>query len=146
MKFVQNRKSDELVVFLVSGGASSLLALPDQITLDDKIHVTELMLKSGATIQEFNCIRKHLSKIKGGKLVQDMRCSGVGLIMSDVEGDDMSSIASGTTYMDDTTYNDALEIIDKYKLKRKMPLEVMQLLQKGATQKEIVLKNQKLTT
>ena len=136
MKFVQNRKSDELVVFLVSGGASSLLALPDQITLDDKIHVTDLMLKSGATIQEFNCIRKHLSKIKGGKLVQNMKCSGVGLIMSDVEGDDMSSIASGTTYMDDTTYNDALEIIDKYKLKRKMPPEVMQLLKKGAEGKE----------
>ena len=136
MKFVQNRKSDELVVFLVSGGASSLLALPDQITLDDKIHVTELMLKSGATIQEFNCIRKHLSKIKGGKLIQDMKCSGIGLIMSDVEGDDMSSIASGTTYMDDTTYNDALEIIGKYKLKRKMPPEVMQLLQKGSAKKE----------
>ncbi|MCE2614608.1 MAG: DUF4147 domain-containing protein [Nitrosopumilus sp. (ex Thoosa mismalolli)] len=144
MKFVQNRKSDELVVFLVSGGASSLLALPDQITLDDKIHVTDLMLKSGATIQEFNCIRKHLSKIKGGKLVQDMKCSGVGLIMSDVEGDDMSSIASGTTYMDDTTYNDALEIIDKYKLKRKMPPEVMQLLQKGATEKEEVTQKPKI--
>ena len=136
MKFVQNRKNDELIVFLVSGGASSLLALPDQITLDDKIHVTDLMLKSGATIQEFNCIRKHLSKIKGGKLVQNMKCSGVGLIMSDVEGDDMSSIASGTTYMDDTTYNDALEIIDKYKLKRKMPPEVMQLLKKGAEDKD----------
>lgn len=144
MKFVQNRKSDELVVFLVSGGASSLLALPDQITLDDKIHVTDLMLKSGATIQEFNCIRKHLSKIKGGKLVQDMKCSGVGLIMSDVEGDDMSSIASGTTYMDDTTYNDALEIIDKYKLKRKMPPEVMQLLQKGATEKVEVFQKPKI--
>lgn len=144
IKFVQNRKSDELVVFLVSGGASSLLALPDQITLDDKIHVTDLMLKSGATIQEFNCVRKHLSKIKGGKLVQNMKCSGVGLIMSDVQGDDMSSIASGTTYMDDTTYNDALEIIDKYKLKRKMPPEVMELLQKGAKGKEESPKKSKI--
>ncbi|WP_299292142.1 DUF4147 domain-containing protein [Nitrosopumilus sp.] len=144
MKFVQNRKSDELIVFLVSGGASSLLALPDQITLDDKIHVTDLMLKSGATIQEFNCVRKHLSKIKGGKLVQDMKCSGVGLIMSDVERDDMSSIASGTTYMDNTTYNDALEIIDKYKLKRKMPLEVMQLLKKGLENNEEVPKKPKI--
>ena len=144
IKFVQNRKSDELVVFLVSGGASSLLALPDQITLDDKIHVTDLMLKSGATIQEFNCVRKHLSKIKGGKLVQNMKCSGVGLIMSDVQGDDMSSIASGTTYMDDTTYNDALEIIDKYRLKRKMPPEVMQLLQKGAKGKDESPKKSKM--
>ncbi len=143
-KFVQNRKGDELVVFLVSGGASSLLALPDQITLNDKIYVTDLMLKSGSTIQEFNCIRKHLSKIKGGKLVKNMKCSGVGLIMSDVEGDDMSSIASGTTYMDDTTYNDALGIIDKYKLERKMPPKVMQVLQKGATEIEKVPKKPKI--
>ncbi|PJC50242.1 MAG: hydroxypyruvate reductase, partial [Nitrosopumilales archaeon CG_4_9_14_0_2_um_filter_34_16] len=110
MKFVQNKRSDELVIFLVSGGASSLLALPNEITLDDKIHVTNVLLKSGATIQEFNCIRKHLSKIKGGKLVENMKCQGVSLVMSDVEGDDLSSIASGTTYMDDTTYADALAI------------------------------------
>jgi len=131
MKFVQNKRSDELVIFLVSGGGSSLLAMPDDITLDDKIFVTNLLLKSGATIQEFNCIRKHLSKIKGGKLVENMKCQGISLVMSDVEGDDLSSIASGTTYMDDTTYSDALDIIEKYKLKRKMPLEVLQVLEKG---------------
>jgi len=131
MKFVQNKRSDELIIFLVSGGGSSLLAMPDDITLDDKIFVTNLLLKSGATIQEFNCIRKHLSKIKGGKLVENMKCQGISLVMSDVEGDDLSSIASGTTYMDDTTYSDALDIIEKYKLKRKMPLEVLQVLEKG---------------
>ncbi len=63
IKFLQNRRKDELVIFLVSGGASALLALPEQITLNDKIHVTDLLLRSGATIQEFNCIRKHLSKM-----------------------------------------------------------------------------------
>ncbi len=135
MKFLQNRRSDELVIFLVSGGGSSLLALPDGITLDDKIHVTNLLLKSGATIQEFNCVRKHLSKIKGGKLVENLKCQAVSLIMSDVERDDLSSIASGTTYMDDTTYTDALDIIEKYKLKRKMPLEVLQVLEKGVETK-----------
>ncbi len=113
MKFLQNKRSDELVIFLVSGGGSSLLALPDGITLDDKIHVTNFLLKSGATIQEVNCVRKHLSKIKGGKLVENMKCQGVSLVMSDVEGDDLSSIASGTTYMDDTTFSDALDILDK---------------------------------
>ena len=128
MKFVQNKRSDELIIFLVSGGGSSLLAMPDEITLEDKIHVTDVLLKSGATIQEFNCIRKHLSKIKGGKLVENMKCQGVSLIMSDVEGDDPSSIASGTTYMDNTTYADALEIIDKYKIRWKMPSEVLKLL------------------
>ena len=58
MKFVQNKRSDELIIFLVSGGGSSLLAMPDEITLEDKIHVTNVLLKSGATIQEFNCIWK----------------------------------------------------------------------------------------
>jgi len=136
MKFLQNRRSDELVIFLVSGGGSSLLAMPNEITLDDKIYVTNLLLKSGATIQEFNCIRKHLSKIKGGRLVENMKCQGISLVMSDVEGDDLSSIASGTTYIDNTTFADALNIIEKYKLKRKIPLEVLQVLEKGLQKEE----------
>jgi hydroxypyruvate reductase len=137
MKFVQNKRSDELIIFLVSGGGSSLLAMPDDITLEDKVHVTDTLLKSGATIQEFNCIRKHLSKIKGGKLVENMKCQGVGLVMSDVEGDDLSSIASGTTYMDDTTYADALEIIKKYKIGWKIPNEVLSLLKNRMNEKEL---------
>ncbi len=131
MKFLQNKRSDELVIFLVSGGGSSLLAMPNEITLEDKIHVTTVLLKSGVTIQEFNCIRKHLSKIKGGKLVENMKCQGISLVMSDVEGDDLSSIASGTTYMDDTTYAESLKIIEKYKIKWKMPTEVLQILENG---------------
>jgi len=137
IKFLQNRRSDELVIFLVSGGGSSLLAMPNEITLEDKIFVTKLLLKSGATIQEFNCIRKHLSKIKGGKLVENMKCHGIGLIMSDVEGDDLSSIASGTTHMDDTTFTDALDILEKYKLKRKIPVEVLQVLKTGVNEKSL---------
>jgi len=131
IKFLQNRRELELVIYLVSGGGSSLLAIPDDITLDDKIYVTNLLLKSGATIQEFNCIRKHLSKIKGGRLVENTKCHGIGFVMSDVEGDDLSSIASGTTYMDDTTFLEALNIINKYKLKNKIPLEVLQRLEEG---------------
>ena len=131
IKFLQNRREGELVIFLVSGGGSSLLAIPDDIILDDKIYVTDLLLKSGATIQEFNCIRKHLSKIKGGRLVENIKCDGIGLVMSDVEGDDLSSIASGTTYMDNTTFLDALNIINKYKLKNKIPLEILQRLEDG---------------
>ena len=130
-KFLQNRRDGELVIFLVSGGGSSLLAIPDDITLDDKIYVTNLLLKSGASIQEFNCIRKHLSKIKGGRLVENIKCHGIGLVMSDVEGDDLSSIASGTTYMDNTTFLDALNIINKYKLKNKIPLEILQRFEDG---------------
>ena len=147
MKFVQNKKRGELIIFLVSGGGSSLLAMPDEITLSDKVHVTDLLLKSGATIQEFNCIRKHLSKIKGGKLVENMKCQGISLVMSDVEDDDLSSIASGTTYMDNTTYQNAIDIIEKYKLKRRIPIEVLQILgnglhnQKSETPKEAKIEN-----
>jgi len=143
MKFVENKKSGELIIFLVSGGGSSLLAMPDDITLDDKIHVTNLLLKSGVTIQEVNCVRKHLSKIKGGKLVENMKCDGISLVMSDVEGDDLSSIASGTTYMDDTTYANALEILKKYKLRWKMPTEVLRVLENGA-ENQTYLKKSKI--
>jgi len=139
MKFVQNKKENELIIFLVSGGGSSLLAMPDGITLDDKIHVTNLLLKSGATIQEFNCIRKHLSKIKGGKLVENIKCDAISLVMSDVEGDDLSSIASGTTYLDNTTYQNALDILGKYKLKRKTPIEVLQILENGKNNEKKIL-------
>ena len=67
MKFLKRRKQSEFVLFLVSGGGSSLLCLPDGIELSDKIYVNDLLLKSGATIQEFNCVRKHFSQIKGGE-------------------------------------------------------------------------------
>ena len=134
-KFLQNRRDGELVIFLVSGGGSSLMAIPDDITLDDKIYVTEILLKSGVSIKEFNCIRKHLSKIKGGRLVENIKCHGIGLVMSDVEGDDLSSIASGTTHMDDTTFLEALNIINKYKLRHKIPLEVLQRLEDGFKEK-----------
>ncbi len=136
IKFLENRRSEDLVIFLVSGGGSSLLAMPNEITLEDKIHVTNVLLKSGATIQEFNCVRKHLSKIKGGRLVENMKCHGVGLIMSDVQGDDLSSIASGTTYMDDTTFSDAIKVLEKYKIKWKTPKEVLQVLEKGKNKQE----------
>jgi len=135
VKFLQNRRGNDLVIFLVSGGASALLTLPEKITLNDKIHVTDLLLRSGATIQEFNCVRKHLSKIKGGRLVENLKCPGIGLVMSDVEGDDLSAIASGTTYMDDTTFVDALNIIKKYRLNNKIPLEVFHVLRNGADEK-----------
>jgi len=134
IKFLQNRRPDELVIFLVSGGASALLALPEKITLNDKVQTTDVLLKSGATIQEFNCIRKHLSKIKGGKLLESLKCSGVSLVMSDVEGDDLSTIASGTTYMDNTTFADALDIIKKYKLRLKIPIEALDVLKSGTNE------------
>ena len=114
LEFVNDRSIGDFVLFLVSGGGSSLLALPDRITLTDKKHVTKLLLQCGATIDEFNCVRKHLSMIKGGKLVQNMNCDGCALIMSDVVSNDLSVISSGCTYNDNTTFSDAMKIITKY--------------------------------
>ena len=121
-----NRCSDEdFILFLVSGGGSSLLALPDEITLTEKKYVTKLLLQSGATIDEFNCVRKHLSMIKGGRLVQDMNCDGCALVMSDVVSNDLSVISSGCTYNDNTTVSDAMNIITKYSLGKKLPKKVI---------------------
>lgn len=135
LKFLQQRNKDELVIFLVSGGSSALLALPDGITLNDKIRVTKELLVSGATIQELNCVRKHLSKIKGGRLIEGMKCDAVSLVISDVMGDDLSSIASGTTYFDKTKFADALKILKKYRLENKIPKSVIQQLRLGASDK-----------
>ncbi|HEY7368051.1 MAG TPA: DUF4147 domain-containing protein [Nitrosopumilaceae archaeon] len=131
LKFLNQRNKNDLVIFMVSGGTSSLLALPNGITLDEKIKVTKELLFSGATIQELNCVRKHLSQVKGGKLVEGMRCDAVSLVMSDVLGDDLSSIASGTTYCDSSTFEQALNIIKKYRLERKIPQSALRHLSQG---------------
>jgi hydroxypyruvate reductase len=131
LKFLEKRKKSEFVLFLVSGGGSSLLCLPDGIPLDDKMYVNNLLLKSGAAIQEFNCVRKHLSKIKGGRLVENLPCDAASLIMSDVDDDDLSSISSGVTYCDTTTFADALSVIKKYNLQKKFPENVLDRLNDG---------------
>ena len=125
LEFINNRAKQDFVLFLVSGGGSSLLALPDKIALAEKKHVTKLLLECGATIDEFNCVRKHLSLIKGGKLVQNMNCNGCALVMSDVVSNDLSVISSGCTYYDNTTSIDALDIIKKYSLKTKVPKKII---------------------
>lgn len=116
LEMVKGLSEDDLVLCLISGGGSALLSLPaDGITLEDKAQFTNQLLRSGATITEMNCVRKHLSAIKGGRLA--MACHParvVALIISDVPGDDLSSIASGATVADPTTYGDAMAVIDKY--------------------------------
>ena len=116
LESVQGLSEDDLVLCLISGGGSALLSLPaDGITLDDKAALTDQLLRSGATITEMNCVRKHLSAIKGGRLA--MACHParvVSLIISDVPGDDLSSIASGATVPDPSTYADARQVLHKY--------------------------------
>ncbi|HXE17423.1 MAG TPA: glycerate kinase [Stellaceae bacterium] len=113
---VQGLSADDLVLFLASGGGSALMALPAPgIELADKQAVTRALLKCGATIGEINCVRKHLSAIKGGRLAAAaFPARVVTLAISDVVGDDPSVIASGATVPDPTTYEDAAGILRKY--------------------------------
>ena len=116
LETVSGLTEDDLVLCLISGGGSALLSLPAEgLSLDDKQQVTNALLRSGATITEMNCVRKHLSAIKGGRLaIACHPAKVVSLIISDVPGDDLSSIASGATVPDPTTYDDAHAVFDKY--------------------------------
>ena len=124
----------DLVVFLLSGGGSALLPSPAPgLTLDDKQRLTRLLLESGADIQEINALRKHISAVKGGQLARlAFPSTLVSLILSDVIGDRLDSIASGPTVPDNTTFQDCLRILEKYGLARKIPRAVLDHLEKGA--------------
>lgn len=115
---VSDLTPDDVVLCLISGGGSSLLPLPaDGLTLDDKQRINRELLRSGATIREMNCVRRHLSRIKGGRLAAACYPAQViNLLISDVPGDDPADIASGPTVGDPTTCADALAIIDRYKI------------------------------
>ena len=121
----------DLVICLISGGASALLPAPAVgITLNDKQRVTALLLACGATIHEINAVRKHLSSIKGGQLAQAVfPATLLTLILSDVIGDDLSVIGSGPTVSDPSTFADALNILRKYDLLKKIPARALHILQ-----------------
>jgi hydroxypyruvate reductase len=116
LHLVQGLGENDLVLCLISGGGSALLALPAPgLTLQDKQAINRALLKSGANITEMNCVRKHLSAIKGGRLAAACHPARVvTLTISDVPGDDPAVIASGPTVPDRTTFADALAILDKY--------------------------------
>lgn len=126
--------SQTLVVCLISGGGSALLAAPgDDITLEEKQCVTDLLLKSGTNITELNTVRKHISAVKGGRLAQMAYPSKViSLILSDVIGDPLDVIASGPTSPDETTFADAERVIEKFGLKNRIPDQVLNLLRRGS--------------
>jgi glycerate 2-kinase len=131
MEMVRSLSENDLVLCLISGGGSALLALPaDGITLEQKQAINKALLKSGATISEMNCVRKHLSAIKGGRLA--LACAParmVTLLISDVPGDDPGIIASGPTLPDPTTCAQALAILCKYRIA--IPQEVERHLASG---------------
>ncbi len=134
LALVQGLGRDDLVLFLASGGGSALLTLPAPgLTLDDKRAVNTALLRSGANIAEMNCVRKHLSAIKGGRLAAAAYPARVvTLAISDVPGDDPAVIASGPTVPDPTTFADARAILKKYDIVP--PPVVAAMLEKAAAE------------
>ena len=134
------RAADEktLVVCLLSGGGSSLLVAPlTGLTLEDKQRTTELLLRAGATIDELNTVRKHLSAVKGGRLAQIAHpATVVALILSDVIGDRLDVIASGPTTFDSSTFSDATTVLEKYRLSSIVPSQVTAFLERGKAGRE----------
>ena len=124
---------DDTVICLLSGGGSALLPCPvDDITLGEKQAVTGLLLASGANITEINCVRKHLSKTKGGQLGRHFApATVISLILSDVVGNDLGVIASGPTYPDLSTFSEALAVLRKYDIDGSCPAGVLHYLERG---------------
>ena len=133
IKLLKNADENTLVVCLISGGGSALLAAPcEDISLDEKQKITQLLLKAGADINELNTVRKHISNVKGGRLAEIAYPARIiSLILSDVIGDKLDVIASGPTSPDKTTYNDALQVLKKYALMDKVPRSIIEILNKG---------------
>lgn len=133
LALVKKLSADDLLLVLLSGGASSLLTVPAPgLTLADKQRTTHLLLRCGAAITEINAVRKHLSGIKGGRLAAATRARVVTLILSDVLGDDIGTIGSGLTAPDATTYADACAVLRRFRLWQRVPARVRRHLLAGA--------------
>lgn len=131
LKRVKNLTRDDLLLVLLSGGGSSLLALPaDGLTMADLQATTQALLRSGAPIQDMNTVRKHLSAIQGGHLAAACRAPVLALIVSDVTGDDPTHIASGPCAPDPTTYDDALNVLERHAVHA--PAAIVAHLKRGA--------------
>ena len=132
-QLVDGAMENDLVIVLISGGGSALLTFPaDGIELADLVRINEILLLSGATIQEVNTVRKHLSQLKGGRLAaRAFPARVISLILSDVVGDPLDAIASGPTVADPTTYADASRVLQKYGLWNVVPYSVKSHIERG---------------
>lgn len=132
-KIASDASANDLVICLISGGASALLSdLPEGLIPEELYIVNNLLIRSGATINEINCVKKHLSSIKGGQLVRTIRPARlITLIISDVIGNHLDVIGSGPTVPDSTTFADALGVIEKYNLTDDVTRGVMNYLRDG---------------
>jgi hydroxypyruvate reductase len=134
LRLAESAGADDLVIFLVSGGGSALLPAPvPPITLAEKREITRLLLGAGADIGELNCVRKHLSLLKGGQLARAAAPAQVlTLALSDVIGNPVDVIGSGPTAPDPSTFAQALEILDRFRLRERAPRSVVERLEAGA--------------
>ncbi len=132
ISLLEKTTKEDLCIFLISGGGSALLEQPDyDILFSDYEKLVDLLLSSNVSIQEFNTVRKHFSRIKGGKLAQKTEAFIVSLIISDVIGNDISSIASGPTAPDETNWIDCERIFTNYSLMPLIPDSISSILAKG---------------
>ncbi len=136
LQLAEEAGADDLVFCLISGGGSALMELPvEDITLDDLQQLTDLLLRSGATINEVNTIRKHISQVKGGGLARAAApATLIALILSDVVGNPLDFIASGPTVPDTTTFQDAWSLLEKFRLQDAIPQTVRAQLERGLSQ------------
>jgi len=134
LRLAESAGADDLVIFLVSGGGSALLPAPvPPITLAEKREITRLLLGAGADIGELNCVRKHLSLLKGGQLARAAAPAQIlTLALSDVIGNPVDVIGSGPTAPDPSTFAQALEILDRFRLRERAPRSVVERLEAGA--------------
>lgn len=133
LDIAEGATADDLIICVISGGGSSLMPLPrGEISLGDKRQITDALLKSGATINEINTVRKHISDFKGGWLAKKAYPTTIlNLILSDVMGDPLDFIASGPTVPDSTTFADATGVLKKYNLWTKAPSSIVKVLSNG---------------
>lgn len=133
LQLVEGLADKDLVFCLISGGGSALMASPASgIKLEEKQKITEALLKSGAPINELNTVRKHISNIKGGRLAEKIYpAQTIGLIISDVVGDSLETIASGPTSSDTTTFRDSIETLRRYQLWYTTPDAIRKTLEDG---------------
>jgi glycerate 2-kinase len=134
LRLAKSAGPDDVALCLLSGGGSALLPAPAEgVTLADKLTVTKLLHRCGATINEMNAVRKHLSAIKGGRLAQGFAGKALySLIISDVIGDPLDVIASGPTAPDPSTFAEALQVLDRYRLRELTPAAARSHLERGA--------------
>ena len=146
LQWIKSLPTESFLLVALSGGSSALLVSPASgLSFESKRAVNELLIRSGANIQEMNAVRKHLSKVKGGRLAASLgQRRSVVLVISDVIGDDLTTIGSGPFYPDQTTFLEAKQCLERYGIWEETPVDARQILQRGVegkiaeTPKEIV--------